>query len=134
MSATSLLIYYRTPTLFILLCMGTVGWVSSKRDEGSVRKPFKWVTGWGPLGASVAILLALTAWSMNTDFVYNHASLIWPFCLSLAALNGRPPMSAIAWVVLLMGVVNGLYYALLASLSWKIMQAIPKRSSNQSIK
>jgi heme A synthase len=131
MSATNLLSYYGTPTLFILLCMGTVGWVSSKRDDRSVRKPFKWVTGWGLVGAFVAILLALTASSMNTDFVYNHASLIWPFCLSLAALNDRPPMGAIIWVVSLMGVVNGLYYALLASLTWKIIQAIPKRSPHE---
>jgi hypothetical protein len=65
---------------------------------------------------------------MNTDFVYNHASLVWPFCLSLAALNGGSSISSILLVLGLMGIINGLYYALIAALTWKIIQSIPQKS------
>jgi hypothetical protein len=37
----------------------------------------------------IAASLAITAWTMNTDFVYNNASLVWPFYLGLGALDGH---------------------------------------------
>ena len=76
-----------------------VGWVGSKQKRRFVQRPVKWATGWGLLGCFIAILLAVVALVMNTDFVYNHASLVWPFCLSLAALNDRPSISGIILVV-----------------------------------
>ena len=93
-----------------------------------VQKLFKWVTGWGLSGCFLAILLAVTAWWMNTDFVYSHATLVWPFCLSLAALDGHPPIGVGLLLVCMMGVMNGLYYALMAGLTWKIIQLLPKKS------
>src|SRR5258708_14790872 len=128
MDTRSFFIYFGSPTLFIMLCMTAVGWVSSTKNKKSAQKLFKWVTGWGVLGCFLAILLAVTAWVMNTDFVYSHASLIWPFCISLAALDGHPPVGVGLLLVCMMGVMNGLYYALLAALTWKIIQLLPKRS------
>ncbi|MGA9571398.1 MAG: hypothetical protein WBS17_15025 [Candidatus Acidiferrales bacterium] len=66
---------------------------------------------------------------MNTDLVYNHANLIWPFCLSLAALNGHPPVGVGLLVVGLMGVINGVYYGVLAALTWKLVRLL---SNNQA--
>jgi TetR/AcrR family transcriptional repressor of nem operon len=40
------------------------------------------------------MFLAVTAWVMNTDFVYNNASIVWPFCLSLGALDGHPSLGS----------------------------------------
>jgi hypothetical protein len=74
------------------------------------------------------MFLAITAWAMNTDFVYSHASLVWPFCLSLAALDGHPSVGIGLLLVCLMGVMNGLYYAVMAALAWKITQLLPKKS------
>jgi hypothetical protein len=108
--------------------MSAVGWIDSKRSKRFVQNPLKWVTGWTLFGCAVAILLAVTAGIMNTDFVYNHASLVWPFCLSLAALNDSPSLGLGLMVVGIMGIMNGLYYALLAALTWKIIQALPKKS------
>jgi hypothetical protein len=126
MGTTNLFVYFGIPTLFILLCMVAVGWITSKVKKRLVQKPLRWATAWGVLGCLIAISLAVAALVMNTDFVYNHASLVWPFCFSLAALNDKPSISAIFLVVGLMGVINGLYYALIAVLTWKIVQAIPK--------
>ena len=111
-----------------MLCMTAVGWVSSITNRKFVQKLFKWVAGCSTLGCFLAISLAITAWVMNTDFVYSHASIVWPFCLSLAALDGHPPVAVAILLVCLMGVMNGLYYALLAALTWKIIQLLPKKS------
>jgi hypothetical protein len=120
--------YFGVPTLFIMLCMTAVGWVGSMGNIRFIQKLSRWATAWAVLGCLLAISLAVTAEIMNTDFVYNHASLVWPFCLSLAALNGSPPFSASLLVVGIMGIINGLYYALLATLTWKIVRALPKKS------
>jgi len=128
MGARAFFIYFGLPTLFITLCMTAVGWVSSITNRNFVQKLFKWVTGWGALGCFLAISLAVTAWVMNTDFVYSHASIVWPFCLSLAALDGHPSVGVGLLIVCLMGVMNGLYYALVAALSWKIIRVLPKAS------
>ena len=108
--------YFGVPTLFIMLCMTVVAWLSSVGDKKSIRKLYIWVTAWAVLGCFLAISLTAAAWLMNTDLVYNHANLIWPFCLSLAALNGHPPVGVGLLVVGLMGVINGVYYGVLAAL------------------
>ena len=119
--------YLGLPTLFIMLCMTTVGWISFIANRKFVRRLFKWVTGWGALGCFLAISLAIAAWVMNTDFVYRHASMVWPFRLSLIVLDGHPSVGAGLLLVCLMGVMNGLYYALMAVLSWKIVQLLPNK-------
>ena len=128
MDTRALFIYFGPPTLFIILCMTAVGWLSSINSRNFVKKLFKWVTGWGAFGSFLAMFLAITAWVMNTDFVYSHASLVWPFCLSLAALDGHPSVGIGLLMVCLMGVMNGLYYAVMAALAWKITQLLPKKS------
>lgn len=128
MDTRAFFIYFGLPTLFIMLCMTAVGWVCSIYKQQFVQKPFKWVTGWGALGCFLAISLAVTAWVMNTDFVYSRASIIWPFCLSLAALDGHPSVGVGLLLVCLMGVMNGLYYLLMAALTWKIIQLLPRKS------
>jgi hypothetical protein len=128
MDTRTFFVYFGIPTLFIMLCMTVVGWVSSTQNMKFVQKLSRWVIAWSLFGCSVAILLAVTAGIMNTDFVYNHASLVWPFCLSLAAFNDGPHSGAELLVVGIMGIINGLYYALLAGLTWKIFQALPKKS------
>jgi len=65
---------------------------------------------------------------MSTSYVYNHASIVWPFCLGLVALDGHPPLAVVLLVVVLIGVENGVYYALLAALIWKPVQLFPKKS------
>lgn len=75
------------------------------------------------IGFLIAASLAITAWMMNTDFVYNHASLVWPFCLGLGALGGRPSIGVGLLLVALMGVINALYYAVLAVLTWLLLKA-----------
>jgi len=128
MDTRTFVVYFGMPTLFIMLSMTAVGWVNSAQNRKFVQKLFIWVTGWSLFGCSVAILLAVTAGIMNTDFVASHASLVWPFCLSLGALNDSPTFGASLLVVGIMGLVNGLYYALLAALTWKIIAALPKKS------
>ncbi len=121
--------YFGVPTLFIMLCMTVVAWLSSVGDKKSIRKLYIWVTAWAVLGCFLAISLTAAAWLMNTDLVYNHANLIWPFCLSLAALNGHPPVGVGLLVVGLMGVINGVYYGVLAALTWKLVRLL---SNNQA--
>ena len=128
MDTRALFIYFGLPTLFIMLCMTAVGWVSSITHMKILQKLFRWAGGWGALGCFLAISLAVTAWVMNTDFIYNRASIVWPFCLSLAALNGHPSVEVGLLLVCLMGVMNGLYYALIAALTWKIIQMLSKKS------
>ena len=115
--------------MFIMLCMTVVAWLSSVGDKKSIRKLYIWVTAWAVLGCFLAISLTAAAWLMNTDLVYNHANLIWPFCLSLAALNGHPPVGVGLLVVGLMGVINGVYYGVLAALTWKLVRLL---SNNQA--
>jgi hypothetical protein len=121
-------IYFGLPTVFLMLCMTAVGWVSSVTKRKFVQKLFKWATRWGALGCFVAMSLAVTSWVMNTDFVYSHASIVWPFCLSLVALDGHPSVRVGLLLVCLMGIMNGLYYALIAACTWKIIQLLPKKS------
>jgi hypothetical protein len=125
MDTNHLFIYFALPTFFIMLCMTVVGWVSSAMKRRIVQKLFRWVSGWSVVGCFLAILLACTAWVMNTDFVYSHASIVWPFCLSLAALDGHPSIGVGVLLVCMMGVMNGLYYALMAALTWKIVRILP---------
>jgi len=82
----------------------------------------------GGLGCLVAMSLAVTAWGMNTDFVYSHASIVWPFALSLAALDSHPSVRVALLLFCLMGVMNGLYYAFIAACTWKIVQLLPRKS------
>jgi hypothetical protein len=119
--------YLGLPSLFIMLCMTAVGCLGFIANSAFVRKLFKWVTGWGALGCFLAISLALAAWVMNTDFVYSHASMVWPFRLSLIVLDGHPSVGIGLLLIGLMGVVNGLYYAFMAALTWKIIQLLPKK-------
>ena len=127
MTIRSSFIYFGMPTLFIMLCMTALGWVSSVKERKFVQKQSKWVTGWAVSGCLLAILLAVIAWGMNTDFVYSHASLVWPFCLSLAALDGHPAIGFGLLLVCMMGVMNGLYYAFIAALTWRMIQLLPKK-------
>jgi hypothetical protein len=127
MDTRAFFVYLGVPTLFIMLCMTAVGWVSFIANRKFVRKLFKWVTGWAALGYFLAISLAIAAWVMNTDFVYRHASMVWPFRLSLIVLDARPSVGAGLLIICLMGVMNGLYYALMAALTWKIIQLLPDR-------
>jgi hypothetical protein len=127
MDTRGFFIYFGLPTLFIMLCMTAAVRVSSITNEKLVQKLFKWVAGWGALGCFLAMFLAVTAWVMNTDFVYSHASIVWPFCLSLVALDGHPSLGVGLLLVCLMGVMNGLYYALMAALTWRIVRWFPKR-------
>jgi len=128
MDAIGFFEYFGIPTFFLLLCMSVVGWVGRKQKREFVHRRFRWITTWAVIGFFVALLLAVTAWIMNTNFVYNNASLVWPFCLTLGALDGHPPIGVGLLVVSVMGLVNGLYYALLAALSWVIMKAISTKS------
>ena len=123
MTTTTLLIHFGAPTLFISLSMGVAAWISCKRQKEFPRR-LTWVTGWALTGLSIAASLAIAAWMMNTDFVASHASLVWPFCLGLVALNGKPLIGTGLLLVGLMGVQNGLYYALLAALTWVILRAL----------
>jgi hypothetical protein len=127
MDTRAFFVYLGVPTLFIMLCMTAVGWVSFIANRKFARKLFKWVTGWGALGYFLAFSLAIAAWVMNTDFVYRHASMVWPFRLSLIVLDSRPSVGAGLLIICLMGVINGLYYALMAALTWKIIQLLPNR-------
>ena len=88
----------------------------------------RWVYTWSTFGCILAVVLAVTAWIMNTDFVYSHASIVWPFCLSLAALDGHPSIAVGSLLVCMMGAMNGLYYAVLAFLTWKVVRLLPTKS------
>ena len=118
MDATGFFYYFGVPSLFLMVCMAVAWWVSRKKKH----KPINWIATWGLIGFFVAVLLAITAWIMNTDFVYNNASLVWPFCLGLGALDGHPSIGVGLLLVALMGLINGLYYALLAALSWLLFR------------
>jgi hypothetical protein len=120
--------YFGPPTLLIMLCMTAVGWFSSISNRKFVQKLSKWVTRWGAVGFCLAMFLAVTAWVMDTDFVYSHANIVWPFCLSLGALDGHPSLGFGLLLVCLMGVINGVYYALMAALTWKIIQFLAEKS------
>lgn len=127
MDISTALIYFGLPTLFIMFCMIVTGWASSAKNLKFVRKLSRWATLWGGVGFILAMALAITAWAMNTDFIYGHASIVWPFCLSLAALDGHPSGGVGSLLVCMMGAMNGLYYAALALLTWKIVQLLPTK-------
>jgi hypothetical protein len=119
------LIYdYGIPTLFLLLCMSVAGWVSRKHKGKLAHQPLAWITTWTSVGFLVAGILAITAWVMNNNIVKNNAGLLWPFSLGLVALDGHPSILAGLLVVAVMSFVNGLYYALLALLSWVLLGAL----------
>lgn len=85
------LIYdYGIPTLFLLLCMSAVGWVSRKVKRKLVQRPLAWIASWTSVGFLIASILAISAWVMNTNIVQNNAGLLWPFNLGLVALDGHP--------------------------------------------
>ena len=123
MDAIGFIHYFGIPTLFLLLCMGAVGWVSRKRKRKFAQRPMPWIARWASVGFFVAGVLAITTWVMNTDFVYKNASLVWPFCLGLVALNGHPSILVGLLLVALMGFINSLYYAFLAAMSWMLLKA-----------
>lgn len=123
MNAIEFIRYFGIPTLFLLLCMSAVGWVSRKQKRKFPQRPMPWTVTWASVGFFVAGVLAITAWVMNTDFVVNNASLVWPFCLGLVALNGHPAILVGLLLVALMGFINGLYYAFLAAMSWMLLNA-----------
>lgn len=127
MNTTTALIYFGLPSLFIMLFMILAGWACSAKSLKFVRKLSSWAIVWGSVGCIVAIVLAITAWAMNTDFIYSHASIVWPFCLSLAALDGHPSVGVGSVLVCMMGAMNGLYYAVLALLTWKIVRLLPMK-------
>ncbi len=127
MNTEASVVYLELPTLFIMLCMIAVGWVSFIANRKFVRRLFKWVTGWGTVGCFLAISLAIAAWVMNTDFVYRHARMVWPFRISLIVLDGHPSIGAGLLLICLMGVMNGLYYAIMATLTWKIIGLLPNK-------
>jgi hypothetical protein len=118
--------YLGLPSLFIMLCMIAVGCVGLYANRKFMRKLFKWITAWGTLGCFLAISLAIAAWVMNTDFVYSHASMVWPFRLLLIVLDSHPSLGAGLLLIGLMGVMNGLYYALMAALTWTIIRLLPQ--------
>ena len=128
MDTAGFFLYFGLPTFFIMLCMTAAGWASSAKKLTLTQKLSRWVFTWGALGCLLAIVLAVTAWMMNTDFVYSHASIVWPFCLSLAALDGHPSISVGSLLICMMGAMNGLYYAVLALLTWKIVRLLPTKS------
>jgi hypothetical protein len=119
------LIYdYGIPTLFLLLCISVAGWVSGKEKRNLVQRPLAWIALWTSAGFLVASILAITAWVMNTNIVKNNAGLLWPFNLGLVALDGHPSILAGLLVIAVMSFVNGLYYALLAAISWILLWAL----------
>ena len=81
--------YFGIPTLFLMSCMSVVGWIAYKRRSRLIQRGVRWIAVWALAGFFVASLLAVAARMMNTDFVYNNASLVWPFCLTLDALGGH---------------------------------------------
>jgi hypothetical protein len=123
MDASAFIHYFGIPTLFLLLCMVTVGWVTRKQKRKFASRPLSWIATWAFVGFFVAGVLAITAWVMNTDFVYNNASLVWPFCLGLGALDGHPAILVGLLLVALMGFINCLFYAFLAAISWMLLKA-----------
>jgi hypothetical protein len=118
-----LIYYFGTPTLFLLLCISAVGWVSHKRKRKSVQRPLPWIATWASVGFCIASILAIAAWFMNTNFIRNNAGLLWPFSLGLVALDGHPSILVGLLLVTLMGFINGLYYAFLAAMSWMLLKA-----------
>jgi len=123
MDARGFFLYFGIPSLFLMTCMTVLGWVGRKRKWKLAQKRVSWIGSWAVIGFLIAALLAITAWIMNTDFVYNNASLVWPFCLGLGALDGHPSVGVGSLLVALMGGVNALYYALLAVLTWLLLKA-----------
>lgn len=93
------LVYYEgIPPLFLLLCMGAVGWVSRKQKRKFVQRPLSWIAAWASVGFFVAGALATAAWVMNTNFVSSNATLLWPLSSGLVALDGHPSIpSGCCW-------------------------------------
>jgi hypothetical protein len=130
MDATSFFQYFGIPSLFLMTCMTVLGWVSRKRNWKLGDQRAVWVGSWAVIGFFIAASLATTSWIMNTDFVYNNASLVWPFCLGLEALNGHPQTSVVLLLVAIWGVINALYYALLAMLGWLLLKAFRVKATS----
>ena len=101
--------------------------VSRKKKWKFPEKWINWIGAWSVVGFLIAASLAITAWMMNTDFIYNNASLVWPFCLTLGALDGHPSVGVGLMVIALMGVINAFYYGLLAALTWLLLKAFRTR-------
>lgn len=123
MDAMGFFFYFGVPSLFLMACMTVAGWVGRKKEQKLGQKLANWTGSWAMIGFLTAASLAITAWIMNTDFVYSNASLVWPFCLGLGALDGHPSIGVGLLLVALMGVINALYYAFLAVLTWLLLTA-----------
>jgi len=106
-----------------MTCMTVLGWVSRKRKWRLAQNRLHWIGSWAVIGFLIATSLAIAASAMNTDFIYNNANLVWPSCLGLGALDGHPSIAVGSLLVVLMGVVNALYYAFLAVLTWLLLKA-----------
>jgi len=126
--AVNLLSYFGPPILFILLCMGAARWLGAKQGtlNWMVRSAGRWLTTWSAIGFAMAMLLGTLAWAMNTDDVMNDASLVWPFCIGLMALDGNPSALAIIIVLSITAIQNSVLYLILAALVWGSSNWIPK--------
>jgi hypothetical protein len=80
MDATGFFFYFGIRSLFLMACMTVLGWVSRKTKWKSAQQRITWIGAWAVIGFLFAASLAITAWIMNTDFIYYNASLVWPFC------------------------------------------------------
>jgi lysylphosphatidylglycerol synthetase-like protein (DUF2156 family) len=127
MDAFGFLTYFGVPTIFLLLSMSAVGWLSHKRNWKLTQRARVWFTTWPSIGFLIVLVLVTAAWIMNTNFVYNNASLVWPFCMTIEALDGHPPILVGLLVLAELCVINGVFYALLATISWFLLKALRPR-------
>lgn len=112
--------HFGIPTLFLLLCMGAVGWVGRNQKKKFVQRPLPWVATWASIGFSVAGIVATIAWMIGANLPYNNFDLLWPFSFGLAGLDNHPSIMVVLLAVTVMGSLNGLYYAFLAVVSWML--------------
>ena len=122
------LAYFAPPILFILLCMALLRWAGACRSVLSwmVRSSGRWIVTWSMIGFAVASSLGVVAWVMDTDDVMSKSSLVWPFCITLMALDGHPSTGALLLVVSIAALENAVLYLILAALVWGFWSWIPR--------
>ena len=122
--------YFWPQILLILFCIAGVRLAGLKqRQLGWIaRSSRRWLGTWSLIGFAIAAILGVVAWIMNTDYVYGHAEWVWPFCLGLGALQGKPTTLETLMVLTILALENAILYFLLATIVGLAFHLIAKVS------
>jgi len=124
------LLYFWRQIVLILFFVAFVRLAGLKQRQLAwiARTSRRWLCTWSFVGFAIAATLGVVAWIMNTDYVYEHAEWVWPFCLGLEALQGKPTTLEILMVLTILALENAILYFLLAAIVGLGLRLVTKMS------